>query len=343
MKLNDRIYKALNISNDSIILDLLRKPGDKKQLHHRAYDEGATQQADLLFLPNDNGYKYALVCVDVATRKIDAQPIKDKKPETVMKAIKKLWGRGVVKEPIVFFKTDDGSEFKGVFNKFLEKSGVIHMIGKAGRSRSQSVVEAVNLMLGKAIATKHRNDELANDEFETEWVDDLPKIIDVYNKYIVEVRPTDKQRKKKMYKDYNISMKEPLLNVGDLVHIPLDKPTNFKGERLNGKFRAGDLKREIKPRKITNVLIGDPTVYKVEGLKNSVYTREMLLLAPNKGKPNSTKDKYEAEKIVKKRKVNGRIEMLVKWKDYDSSDNSWILRSDLMKQIPDLVKQFESK
>jgi len=69
----------------------------------------------------------------------------------------------------------------------------------------------------------------------------------------------------------------------------------------------------------------------------------MLLLAPNKGKPNSTKDKYEAEKIVKKRKVNGRIEMLVKWKDYDSSDNSWILRSDLMKQIPDLVKQFESK
>jgi len=94
MKLNDRIYKALNISNDSIILDLLRKPGDKKQLHHRAYDEGATQQADLLFLPNDNGYKYALVCVDVATRKIDAQPIKDKKPETVMKAIKKLWGTG---------------------------------------------------------------------------------------------------------------------------------------------------------------------------------------------------------------------------------------------------------
>ncbi len=31
-------------------------------------------QADILFLPDDNGYKYALVVVDDATRSTDAEP-----------------------------------------------------------------------------------------------------------------------------------------------------------------------------------------------------------------------------------------------------------------------------
>ena len=32
----------------------------------------AVEQADLLFLPNDEGYRYALVVVDVATKVMDA-------------------------------------------------------------------------------------------------------------------------------------------------------------------------------------------------------------------------------------------------------------------------------
>ena len=346
MKLYKNIYKKLNIPLDSVVFDLLKVPGDKGELHHQAYDEDAVQQADLLFLPNDNGYKYALVCVDVATRKTDAEPIKDKQPKTVLKALKKIWKRKYVNRPTVFFKTDDGSEFKGVVEQYFEDNGIIRMVGKAGRSRSQSVVEAVNLMLGKAIAVKHRNDELADDEYTDDWVDDIPIIIKEYNKFIQErteerKRISKKSRKKIMYEEMNVAAEMPAYQVGDLVHIPLDKPTNLKGDRLNGKFRAGDLRRETKPRKITDVLIGDPTVYKVDGLKTAVYTKEMLIPDTKKGKPKGTKKKYVVEKILKRRKRNNKIELLIKWEGYGASENTWALRSELMKQIPDLVREFE--
>jgi hypothetical protein len=35
--------------------------------------------ADILFLPNDNGYKYLLVVVDLATDKFGMEPLKTKK------------------------------------------------------------------------------------------------------------------------------------------------------------------------------------------------------------------------------------------------------------------------
>jgi len=294
MKLYDSIYKKLNIKKDSIVFDLVTTPKDLKELHHKSYTKNSTQNADLLFLPNDQGFKYALVCVDIATRKIDAEPLKTKKPTEVLKALKKIWGRGYLNKPSVFFKTDDGNEFKGEVEKYLKDNGMIPMVGKSGRTRSQSVVEAVNLMLGKSIAIKHRNDEIANDDFSDDWIEALPIIVKEYNKYIDEKEQYRKLKKKPsrkqvIYEDMEIKAPNKMFEIGDLVHIPLDKPTNFKGQILPGNFRAGDLKRERKLRKITDILIGDPIVYKVEGLKNSVYTYDMLMPDTKKVKPKPTK------------------------------------------------------
>ena len=348
MKLYDSIYRKLNIPKKSIVFDLVTTPKDLKELHHKAYTKNAVQNADLLFLPNDQGYKYALVCVDIATRKIDAEPLKTKKPTEVLKALKKIWARGYLNKPSVFFKTDDGNEFKGEVEKYFKDNGMIPMVGKSGRSRSQSVVEAVNLMLGKVIAIKHRNDEIANDDFEDDWVDDLPIIVKEYNEYVDEkdeYRKSKKKpsRKKVIYDDMEIKAPNKLFEIGDLVHIPLDKPTNFKNERLPGNFRAGDLKRERELRKITDILVGDPIVYKVEGLPNTVYTYEMLMPDTKKGKPKATKEKYEVEKILEKRKRNNAIEYLVKWKNYGNSNNEWIKRTQLIKEVPELIKDFENQ
>ena len=49
--------------------------------HFQKYDPDAVHQADLLFLPHDEGYKYALVVVDVGTRKTDTMPLKSKSSE----------------------------------------------------------------------------------------------------------------------------------------------------------------------------------------------------------------------------------------------------------------------
>ena len=65
----------------------------------QALEEGATAQADTLFLPNDNGFKYCLVVVDIASRKMDCEPMKTKSAEETKKAFQKILKRKILKEP----------------------------------------------------------------------------------------------------------------------------------------------------------------------------------------------------------------------------------------------------
>ena len=78
----------------------------------------AVEQADLLFLPKDEGYRYALVVVDVATRAMDAEPLKEKKTEAVLQAFRKIYARKYLKWPTKFLQVDSGSEFKSVVANF---------------------------------------------------------------------------------------------------------------------------------------------------------------------------------------------------------------------------------
>ena len=56
-------------------------------------------QADLLFLPTDEGKKYALVVVDVDSRYIDAEPLCSKSSASVAKAFDKMYARKKLKFP----------------------------------------------------------------------------------------------------------------------------------------------------------------------------------------------------------------------------------------------------
>ena len=63
-------------------------------------------------MPTDAfGFKYILVIVDAHTKKCDAEAIKNKLSSTVMKALIKIYKRGIVKEPKIL-SVDAGSEFK---------------------------------------------------------------------------------------------------------------------------------------------------------------------------------------------------------------------------------------
>ena len=57
---------------------------------YQVFREGHYQQADLLFLPDDQGLKYALVVVDCASRLADAEPLKSKNPDTIVNGLKKF-------------------------------------------------------------------------------------------------------------------------------------------------------------------------------------------------------------------------------------------------------------
>ena len=52
-------------------------------------------------------------------------------------------------------------------------------------------------------------------------------------------------------------------------------------------------------------------------------------------------EEYVVEKVVDKRRVRGRVEYLLKWKGYPSSDNSWEPENNC--GCPELIEAFEKK
>ena len=64
--------------------------------HYPDFKDNFFHQADLLYLPDDSGYIYALVVVDAGSRKVDATPLKDKTPKAVIAGFKKIYKNGIL-------------------------------------------------------------------------------------------------------------------------------------------------------------------------------------------------------------------------------------------------------
>ncbi|GBC22316.2 chromobox protein homolog 5-like [Rhizophagus irregularis DAOM 181602=DAOM 197198] len=72
----------------------------------------ATHQADLAEMPVDlKGFHYFLVVVEVAGKRVDAEPLKDKTANRVLNGFVKIYRRNHIKPPTHRLETDSGSEF----------------------------------------------------------------------------------------------------------------------------------------------------------------------------------------------------------------------------------------
>lgn len=304
------------------------------------YKEDAEHTADLLMLPNDNGYKYALVCVDSATREADAEPLKSKTPVEVLEAIKKIWKRKYLNHPNFVLKVDNGTEFKGQFKQELNDMGIRLKLGRPNRHRQQALAEYLNYIIGKSLFSRMNSEELKTGVTTKKWVADLPKVIKAYNKYVdsKNIHPEDILKLKPHFN-------EPFLELKTKVRIPLDYPQDINGKKLGDKFRAGDIRWDPKTREITDIFInpGQPVTYRVTGISDTAYTRKQLQLVENETKDRKrtyNNEYYVVEKLIKKEKRNNKIFFLVKWKGYSNKHNTWEPRSKLIQDVPDLVRKF---
>ena len=78
----NKLIKNKEPTKDTKDLERLYKQPHKERKdeepHFSIYKESYAQQADLLFLPSDNRFKYALVVVDDHSKKCDAVPLREK-------------------------------------------------------------------------------------------------------------------------------------------------------------------------------------------------------------------------------------------------------------------------
>jgi hypothetical protein len=342
--------------NTKIVNELFKKPkrdkGDNVPKFLK-YLPDEVQQADLLFLPNDGGYKYALVVVDLGSNLTDAEPLKIKSSERVLDAFIKIYKKGILKIPKKI-EVDSGTEFKGSVGKWFENRGVVVRVAKPYRHRQQAMVERKNQIIGTALFKRMTEQEILTDHPSVEWTDDINSVIKNLN---------IKQKKKKIIKptnEYQCSGDACIIIPEETkVRVALDAPIDVvSGKRLHGRFRDSDIRFEIKPRVVKQVIIqpNQPPMYLVSNNKGEndhqqAYTKNQLLpVKSNEIQPDSSvirpikgpkgEKLYVVDDIIGKRKQNNRIQYHVKWAGLPSSLEG---RASLVNNVPDLLKEYDKR
>jgi hypothetical protein len=144
----EKYYKYYNLSGVPVQFlkgeehyNLYQKPLKEKRSERPrviVWKENATHQADLAEMPIDpKGFHYFLVVVEVAGKRVDAEPLKDKTAEKVLNGFVKIYRRGHIKPPTHRLKTDSGSEFTNeqIRDFFLNSLGVMMRFREPGRHR----------------------------------------------------------------------------------------------------------------------------------------------------------------------------------------------------------------
>ncbi|GBB98629.1 hypothetical protein RclHR1_03280025 [Rhizophagus clarus] len=101
----ERYYKFYNLSGvparlleDQEYYNIYQRPLKEKRSEHPkviVWKENATQQSDLAEMPIDlKRYHYFLIVIEISKRRVDAEPIKYKFTNSVIKAFIKIYGRG---------------------------------------------------------------------------------------------------------------------------------------------------------------------------------------------------------------------------------------------------------
>lgn len=267
---------------------------------------GYNQMADLLHLPTTKeGFKYILAVVDLWSNYFDIEPIKSSSANDTLHALKQIYNRGVLKMPKASLKTDNGSEFKAVFDKYLIDNNVTHLLGAPYRHKQLANIENLNRQLGRLFMTYLQNKTEQSGKDYNEWTDILDKVRIGLNK--IKKHPKDKNPYTEPIADINIT-DPPKYKVGDLVYRRLEKPDND-----NQKFRMGDNRYDtVVPRKIKFIIVlpskYNPYRYLLEDIPNVSYAEAELIPATDK-----TEKAFEfraiIDKLVRGRKVLYRVWM----------------------------------
>jgi hypothetical protein len=288
MKLS-KAYKEFGIDTrkGSINFNLLQEPKySKNDIAKYNTLEIGNLQADLQFWNDNAGYKYLLVVVDIVSKNIDFEAIKNKEPNSIISGFETILNRDYIfehnKQTIVYPRSitvDDGGEFKGEFIKWCTDNEISLRTGRAGRKKQTSIVETYNYYISKLLAIKttlqQAKDKTKNKVSQRQWVIHLPKLRTIMN---------DKEVKPKMINDFftlKPISKNQLLNLGDKVYVILEKPKDVNDNQLTGNFRTGDYRFDKTPRRIEQriyTLSNNPIRYVISGIKNATFARSELFL-----------------------------------------------------------------
>ena len=284
---------------------------------------------------NNDNYKYLLFVIDVFSRFLWIQPIKNKTAKNVISALKIILSSG--RKP-TSIRSDKGSEFKNAeVKKFLSKEG-IHTYYSQNETKC-AVVERVIRTMKSILYRYFRHKQTYK------YTDVLQEFVHDYNhrphRSLGQIRPIAVNRENANEVRLSAYMAKPRHKnetVKDVIKKENKKKRPFK-------FKIGDLVRITYLRhpfqrdyqqKWTEELFkicrrylrqGIP-VYQLKDFSNEDI--DGTFYQPELQKVNKESDAtWKIEKIMKKRKRNGVKEALVRWLGWHKKFDSWVPESDI--------------
>lgn len=295
---------------------------------------------DTLYLPKDKAtYKYLLSAVDLGSNVVDFEPMKTTSSEEALKAMKKMFSRKYIKQPEFSISTDNGSEFKSVFDKYCVDNDIFHKNSMPYKHTQQSPVESLNKTLARILLGYLNNKEQKTKKRETDWTPILPKIREELNKYRIRLDISDMREDQSMF---NLAKAgNPAFKIGDKVHYKLPRPFDALNNPVgDGKFRKGDMRYSNETRSIIDIVyMNDFPYYRymLNEMTNVSFSSDDLIPSKNKD------ETFYVKSIWGKKVQNGTTYYKVWWRNYLKKDSTFepvnrLLEDGFKKEIEDFEK-----
>ncbi len=341
----EKVYKDLKLDT-TLTKNHFRQKKYNSTWLNTAKEEDYNEMCDLIELPTTKQeYKYLFTIVDLYTLEFDCRPIKNKESQTVLDAMKYIFNHSkYIKKPYASLSSDNGSEFKSVFNKWLYDENIHHKMALPYRHSQEAVIESLNNQITKLIMVYLNNKSIGLPKPYKEWTEILDNIVTVLNEH------RQKQFKQLKYKyknfsDINIIQNyvetKPKFNIGQAVHYKLERPENSNGEVLTNRFRNGDNKYSVTTRKITKIIyMNDAPYYRymLEDIPQCSFSEFQLIPA------HSNDSTYTVKDIIGKKTEKKKIYYLVWWKGWLKKESTFVSKEQLLEDgLKEYIDRYEDE
>lgn len=279
--------------------------------------------ADMRSLEKSNyGYKYILTVIDVLSRYAWGIAIKSKKPNEIVKSLKKVF----IEHKPLYLQTDRGKEFvNGIVKDFLAKEEVDFFT-----TRNQTIKCALVERFNRTIKNKIFRFMTSNNT--KRWVNQLPNIVTAYNDSIHRSIKTTPRKAVSLRSDllFNKSYGQEIMNkrlnndesilFGDTVRI---------GKHL-GAFNRGYLPNWSKETfNVTGNISGDKKdTFKLRNKQGDETLQRYYKEEIQKVNLSANKT-FKVDSVLKKKFSNGCYWYKVKWVGLPARFNKWISESEI--------------
>ena len=281
-------------------------------------------EADLVdmqtFSRQNGGYKYILTVIDCFSKMAYVRPVKAKTGKLITEAFKDIFKTA---KPLNL-RTDRGLEFENKdLKQYLRKLQINHFTSKDEKIKC-AIVERFNRTL------KSRMFKYFTAKGTRKYINVLQDFVKAYNDSYhrsIRMRPNDvnfdneKQVFANLFGDKSYyQLRKPhsgtKLTPGDKVRIPYEIKPFDKGYYPTFQDHVFTIEKLIK---------GNKYMFKIKDYAgntiNQVFYPEQL--------QKITENLHRIEKVIRRRKRRGVREALVKWMNYPSTYNSWVLEKDI--------------